>query len=577
MDFVHAKITGSLGKVIFSERGSTYSIFTNYNPPTQERKKFRTSSISFSYKNYQNFLPNNPFSFPIILPQMAFPLLPLSTILIYLAYYLYRRLRYKLPPGPRPLPVVGNIYDIKPVRFKCFADWAKQYGPVFSVYFGSRLNVIVTTADLAREVLKDKDQQLADRHRTRPSERMSRNGQDLIWADYGPHYVKVRKLCNIELFTPKRLEGLRPIREDEVTAMVESFFKDCTLPENKGKSLLVRSHLGAVAFNNITRLAFGKRFVNSEGEIDEQGQEFKAIVSNGIKIGAKLSIVEHIPWLSWILPADNDMLDKHNARRDRLTRMIMEEHTTARQKTGDTQQHFVDALLTLQKQYDLSDDTVIGLLWDMITAGMDTTAISVEWAMAEMVRNPRVQQKAQEELDRVIGNERIMTEADMPKLPYLQCIAKEALRLHPPTPMMLPHKANAAVKIGGYDVPKGSIVQVNVWAIARDPEVWKNPLDFRPERFFEEDVDMKGHDFRLLPFGAGRRVCPGAQLGITMVTSMLGHLLHHFGWSPPEGVRPEDIDMEESPGMVTYMRTPLQAVPTPRLPEALYKRVPAEV
>ncbi|XP_058078549.1 cytochrome P450 98A2-like [Magnolia sinica] len=173
----------------------------------------------------------------------------------------------------------------------------------------------------------------------------------------------------------------------------------------------------------------------------------------------------------------------------------------------------------------------------MITAGMDTTAISVEWAMAELIKNPRVQEKAQEALDRVLGFDRVMTESDFPNLPYLQCVAKEALWLHPPTTLMLPHKAAANVKIGGYDVPKGSNVHVNVWALARDPAMWKDPLQFRPERFLEEDIDMKGHDFRLLPFGAGRQVCPGAQLGINLVQSMLGHLLHHFQWTPREGVK----------------------------------------
>lgn len=209
----------------------------------------------------------------------------------------------------------------------------------------------------------------------------------------------------------------------------------------------------------------------------------------------------------------------------------------------------------------------------MIAAGKDTVAISVEWAMTELVKNPRVQKKAQEELDGVIGFERVMTESDLAKLPYLECVAKEALRLHPPTPLMLPHRASANVKIGGYDIPEGSIVHVNVWAIGRDPNVWKDPLEFRPERFLEEDVDMKGHDFRLLPFGAGRRVCPGAQLGINLVTSMLGHLLHHFDWAPPEGTKTEEIDMSESPGLTAYMRTPIQVVATPRLPMHLYKRV----
>ncbi|XP_031272062.1 cytochrome P450 98A2 [Pistacia vera] len=508
---------------------------------------------------------------------MALPLILLSILSIFLAYKLFQRLRFKLPPGPRPLPIVGNLYDIKPVRFRCFAEWAQAYGPIISVWFGSTLNVIVSDSELAKEVLKENDQQLADRHRSRSAAKFSRDGKDLIWADYGPHYVKVRKVCTLELFTPKRLEALRPIREDEVTAMVESIFKDCTDPQINGKNLLIRKYLGAVAFNNITRLAFGKRFVNSEGVMDEQGLEFKAVVANGLKLGASLAMAEHIPWLRWMFPLEEEAFAKHGARRDRLTRAIMEEHTLARKQSGGAKQHFVDALLTLQEKYDLSEDTIIGLLWDMITAGMDTTAISVEWAMAELIKNPRVQQKAQEELDRVIGVERVMTESDFSSLPYLQCVAKEALRLHPPTPLMLPHRANANVKVGGYDIPKGSNVHVNVWAVARDPAVWKDPLEFRPERFFEEDVDMKGHDYRLLPFGAGRRVCPGAQLGINLVTSMLGHLLHHFSWAPAEGVKAEEIDMSENPGLVTYMKTPIQAVPTPRLPSHLYKRVAVDM
>ena len=213
----------------------------------------------------------------------------------------------------------------------------------------------------------------------------------------------------------------------------------------------------------------------------------------------------------------------------------------------------------------------------MITAGMDTTVITVEWAMAELVRNPRVQEKVQEELDRVIGYERIMSEADFQNLPYLQCVVKESLRLHPPTPLMLPHKATANVKIGGYDIPKGSNVHVNVWAIARDPQIWKNPLEYRPERFAEENIDIKGNDFRVLPFGAGRRVCPGAQLGINLVASMLGHLLHHFKWTLPDGVKPEDVDLSENPGMVTFMHTPLQAIATPRLPSQLYKLLPVDM
>lgn len=163
---------------------------------------------------------------------MALSLVLLTSIItfLFLGYYLYQKFRFKLPPGPRPLPIVGNLYDIKPVRFRCFSEWSQHYGPIISVWFGSTLNVVVSNTELAKEVLKENDQQLADRHRSRSAAKFSRDGQDLIWADYGPHYVKVRKVCTLELFSPKRLEALRPIREDEVTAMVESIYKDCTNP-----------------------------------------------------------------------------------------------------------------------------------------------------------------------------------------------------------------------------------------------------------------------------------------------------------------------------------------------------------
>lgn len=173
----------------------------------------------------------------------------------------------------------------------------------------------------------------------------------------------------------------------------------------------------------------------------------------------------------------------------------------------------------------------------------------------------------------VVGRDRVATEADLNKLPYLQAVAKEALRLHPPTPLMLPHKATERTKLGGYDIPKGAVVHCNVYAIGRDPAVWAEPLRFRPERFLEEDVDVKGHDYRLLPFGAGRRVCPGAQLGLNMVQLMLARLLHQFSWAPPPSVTPASIDLTERPGVVTFMATPVLAVATPRLQHSsLYVR-----
>ena len=197
-----------------------FNLYEDISPPIISRDPSETNLWTFSSS-----------SFFILFSNMALPLLVLVSIFVLLlAYILYQRLRFKLPPGPRPWPIVGNLYAIKPIRFRCFAEWAQAYGPVVSVWFGSTLNVVVCNAELAKQVLKENDQQLADRHRSRLAARFSRDGKDLIWADYGPHYVKVRRVSTLELFSAKRLEELRPIREDEVTFMAESIFKDCTNP-----------------------------------------------------------------------------------------------------------------------------------------------------------------------------------------------------------------------------------------------------------------------------------------------------------------------------------------------------------
>jgi coumaroylquinate(coumaroylshikimate) 3'-monooxygenase len=227
---------------------------------------------------------------------------------------------------------------------------------VWKLVRGSRrlpLNVVVSSAGAAREMLKENDQALSSRPLSRAAARFSRNGQDLIWADYGPHYVKVRKVCTLELFTPKRLDSLRSVREDEAAAMVASLYHDSRQPVH------LKRYLSAMAFNNITRIVFGKRFVDDAGNIDPQGVEFKEIISQGMKLGASLTMSEHIPYLRWLFPLQEEEFAKHGARRDSLTKTIMEEHRL-QQGAGH---HFVDALLSLQKQYDLSETTVIGLLW----------------------------------------------------------------------------------------------------------------------------------------------------------------------------------------------------------------------
>jgi cytochrome P450 len=203
----------------------------------------------------------------------------------------------------------------------------------------------------------------------------------------------------------------------------------------------------------------------------------------------------------------------------------------------------------------------------MVIAGTDSTSNSLEWTMVELLRNPHFLKKAQDELDAVVGKDRLVKEEDVPNLKYLSYVVKEGMRLHPIGPMMLPHDSREAREIAGYYVPANTQAYVNIYAIGRDPDVWERPLEFNPERFFSTDIDFHGQDFELLSFGSGRRMCPGKNLAITLVSDILAVFLQACNWSLPPGVRGEDVDMSEVPASAVYcMANPVKVIVSPRLP-----------
>jgi cytochrome P450 len=194
----------------------------------------------------------------------------------------------------------------------------------------------------------------------------------------------------------------------------------------------------------------------------------------------------------------------------------------------------------------------------------------VEWAISELLKKPEVIAKATEELDRVIGRGRWVTEKDMPSLPYVDAIVKETMRLHPVAPLLVPRLAREDTTVAGYDIPAGTRVLVSVWSIGRDPELWDAPEEFMPERFLGSKLDVKGQDYELLPFGSGRRMCPGYSLGLKVIQVSLANLLHGFTWSLPGGMTKEELSMEEIFGLSTPRKFPLEAVVEPKLPAHIY-------
>lgn len=213
--------------------------------------------------------------------------------------------------------------------------------------------------------------------------------------------------------------------------------------------------------------------------------------------------------------------------------------------------------------FPLANDNIKAVILDLFVAGSDTSSSTVIWALAEMIKNPNVIAKAQAEVREVFKGKKIYDDTDLEKLNYLKLVIKETLRLHPPTPLLVPRECREETNIDGFTIPVKSKVLVNVWAIGRDPENWKNPECFIPERFENSSIEFTGNHFQFLPFGAGRRICPGIQFGLALVTLPLAHLLYKFDWKLPEGIDAKDLDMTEANGISARRQSDLYLIATP--------------
>lgn len=348
-----------------------------------------------------------------------------------------------------------------------------------------------------------------------------------------------------------------------------------------GKPVVLREHLSRATLSIMSRLVFGKNYF-SESELEITSnivtlKEFQEMLEELLHLNGVLNIGDWIPWLDCLdLQGYVKRMKALKKKFDHFYHHVIGEHNKRMQETQDfVPRDMVDLLLqsvndesNLDVKIDL--DGVRGLIGDLLAGGTDTSATTVEWAMSELMKKPELITKATEELDRVIGKERWVEEKDIPQLPYIDAIIKETMRKHPVAVLLAPHLAMEDCKVAGYDIPKGARVFVNVWSIGRQQDVWDAPEEFRPERFLGQAIDVKGQNFELLPFGSGRRMCPGMNLGLKMISSMIANLLHGFNWRLPENVHKDELNMEEIFGLTTPRKVPLVAIIEPRLPLHLY-------
>ncbi|KAL0426493.1 UNVERIFIED_CONTAM: cytochrome [Sesamum latifolium] len=360
------------------------------------------------------------------------------------------------------------------------------------------------------------------------------------------------------------LDAMRGVRAKCVDQMVR-YMGDAAA---KGLGIDVGRFFFLMAFNLIGNLIFSKDLLDPESET---GAKFFYHAGKATEFAGKPNVADFLPMLKWIDPQGIRRRTQFHVKRGfdiagEFLKERMEKGSSGEKKRRD----YLDVLLEYggdgeEEHVAFSPTTINIIVFEMFTAGTDTTTSTLEWAMAELLHNPQTLHKVQTELRTAIRPGKKLEEEDLEHLPYLRAVIKETLRLHPPLPFLVPHMAMDSCKMLGFHVPKETQILVNVWAIGRDPETWKDPLEFRPERFLDPDMaaDYKGHHFEFIPFGSGRRICPAVPLAARVLPLTLGSVLHAFDWVLADGLKPAEMDMRERMGITLRKAVPVKAVPVP--------------
>ncbi|KAH6758271.1 hypothetical protein C2S51_018506 [Perilla frutescens var. frutescens] len=457
-----------------------------------------------------------------------------------------------LPPGPTPLPLIGNLHLLGDHPHKSLACLAKTYGPLMRLRLGFINTVVISSAAVAKEVLQKQDLAFSSRSIPDAIHAHDQFKYSVVWLPVASRWRSLRKAMNSNIFSGSRLDANHHLRSRKV----EELIAYCRKSGETGGAVDVGRAAFRTTLNSLSNTIFSQDLTDP---FSDSAKEFKELVSNIMAEAGKPNLVDFFPFL--------ESLDPQGIRRRmtvyfgkvlELFSGLIDQKIEKRRRSEDHEaSDVIDVLLSRPEEIDRTH--IERLCLDLFVAGTDTTTSTVEWAMAEAISNPEVMKKAKSELGEVIGKGKIVQEADISHLPYLQCLVKETMRLHPPVPFLIPRRVEQDVEVlGRMVVPKNSQVFVNVWAIGRDPDVWENPLEFNPQRFLESEVDMRGTNFELIPFGAGRRICPGLPLAVRMVPVMVGSLLNSFDWKVESGL---ELNMDEKFGITLEKAEPLHVVP----------------
>ncbi|CAI9114754.1 OLC1v1015547C1 [Oldenlandia corymbosa var. corymbosa] len=496
-------------------------------------------------------------------------LLPLflSLITFFLLQYWLKHCRKNLPPSPPKLPIIGNLHQLGFLPHRSLKSLAESHGPLMLLHFGSKPTLIISSPEVAEMFFKTNELNFLSRPKANFVGRLVYNFRDLGFAPYGEYWKQARSICVLQLLSNKRVQSFRSVREDEISLMLDDINESCLshTPMNMSEML------STLTLNLISRVAIGKRY--SE---EKRGTKVQKMLEEFMELLATFNVGDYIPWLGWInhINGLEAKVNRVAKELDAYFENIVEEGMRKREKVVNgeekiMQQNFVDVLLDLQEKdattrFALQRASLKAIILDMYAAGTDTVSTLLEWVMSELVRNKNVMTKLKDEVRGLSnGNLNWISEDDLEKLPYLRAVIKETCRMHPPAPMLLPRESKDNINVMGYDIPAGTQVFINVFAIGRSSSLWKNVDEFQPERFLNTSIDLKGKNFELLPFGYGRRSCPGMAFTLATVEVALANLILKFNFALPYGTKVEDLDMSEVPSSVVRRKTPLILEATP--------------
>nr|AQY76222.1 cytochrome P450 [Thapsia garganica] len=466
-----------------------------------------------------------------------------------------------LPPGPPRLPIVGNLHQLGNLPHSSLYKLSQKYGPVMHLKLGQVPCLIISSPEMAKEVLKNQDASCCNRPDSYGMRRLSYNRKDISFSPYGDYWREIRKLCVIQLFTVKRVRSFQHVRDREIAKFVNVLSKQALDPNTKSIQLDIIIY--SLAKNIICGIAFGTDFEREklkEKEICKTLRDAMLVISG-------FCAADFFPYYGWIidiLTGFRQKLENCFQEFDQFYEAVIQQHLEPSRPRLD-HEDMTDMLIALSNDKTghlrLTKDNIKAVFMDLFLASIDTSSATIIWAMSELAQSPRVMRKVQAEIREIIGNKSQVDESEIEKLKYFKMVVKETLRLHPPVPLLLPRESMQFCKIGEYNVYPKTRIYVNAWAIGRDINTWYKPEEFYPERFEDSESDFKGQNYEFIPFGAGRRMCPGVIMGLASVESILASLLHCFDWQLPRGMNPEDISMEEEVGLTINKKFPLQLVP----------------